>query len=70
MDSLIKQLFSTEGPNKKIAELIFAGKGADPTLDRLDRVALSIAVKDNLYQKLLSHNKGVIAARKCYQERM
>lgn len=34
---------------KKAAELIFAGKGVDPTLNHLDRVALSIAVKDSLY---------------------
>jgi len=56
LDNLIKQLFQTEGPGKKIAELVFAGRGVDPTLDRVDRVALSIAVKDNLYNKLLSHN--------------
>ena len=37
------------GPNQKITELVFAGKGVDPTLDRVDRVALSIAVKDSLY---------------------
>ena len=45
-----------EGQNKVTNELVFAGKGVDPTLDRLDRVALSIAVKDTLYKKLLSHN--------------
>lgn len=59
MDGLIKQLFNAttgEGANKKTSELVFAGKGVDPTLARLDRVALSIAVKDTLYQKLLSHN--------------
>ena len=56
MDGLIKQLFSVEGPGSKASELIFAGKDVDPTLDHVDRVALSIAVKDSLYQKLLSHN--------------
>ena len=59
MDGLIKKLFNTmtqDGPNQKASELIFAGEGVDPTLDRVDRVALSIAVKDNLFQKLLSHN--------------
>lgn len=59
MDGLIKQMFTTqmgEGQNKVTNELVFAGKGVDPTLDRLDRVALSIAVKDTLYKKLLSHN--------------
>ena len=35
------------------ADLVFAGEGVDPTLEHLDRVALSIAVKDSLYQKLL-----------------
>ena len=51
MDGLIKQLFNSgtpDGPNSKASELIFAGEGVDPTLDRVDRVALSVAVKDNL----------------------
>ena len=70
MDGLIKQLFNTATPggsNQKASELIFAGKGVDPTLERVDRVALSIAVKDTLYKKLLSHNQGVLEARKKYQ---
>ena len=53
-----------DGPNSKASELIFAGEGVDPTLDRVDRVALSVAVKDNILQKLLSHNQGVLDARK------
>ena len=67
MDGLIKQLFNTvtpDGPGSKASELIFAGEGVDPTLDRVDRVALSVAVKDNILQKLLSHNQGVLDARK------
>ena len=66
MDNLIKQLFTTPGPNKKIAELVFAGKCNDPTLDRIDRVALSIAVKDSLYQRLMAHNQKVMDARGNY----
>ena len=49
LDSLIKQLFQTEGPGNKKNDLIFAGSGVDPTLDKVDRVALYIAVKDNLF---------------------
>ena len=51
MDKLINSLFIVdESSNKsKAAELIFAGEGVDPTLEHVDRVALSIAVKDNLY---------------------
>lgn len=50
MDSLVKQLFSVEGPgNSKTNSLIFAGADVDPTLPHIDRVALSVAVKDTLY---------------------
>jgi len=66
MDNLVKQLFSTEGPGNGKADLIFAGDGVDPTLDSIDRLALSIAVKESLFQKLLSHNKGILNDRKAY----
>ena len=52
MDKLIKELFSMpdgSSGKKKAADLIFAGKGVDPTLDHFDRIALSVAVKDSLY---------------------
>ena len=68
MDSLVKQLFATEGPGNTKSDLIFAGQGVDPTLDRIDRVALSVAVKESLFQKLLSHNQGILEDRKRYKD--
>ena len=64
MDGLVKQLFVIEGPDNTKSDLIFAGQGIDPTLDRVDRVALSVAVKESLFQKLLSHNLGIAEDRK------
>ena len=64
MDGLVKQLFQADNGQ----QLIFAGQGADPTLGEVDRVALSVAVKDTVYQKLLSHNKYVANKRTKYRD--
>lgn len=71
LDNLVKQLFQTEGPKNSANELIFTGGNhVDPTLQHLDRVTLSIAVKDSLYSKLLTHNAGIAEERKRYGERI
>ena len=49
MDGLVKQLFVIEGPDNTKSDLIFAGQKIDPTLDRVDLVALSVAVKESLF---------------------
>ena len=51
LDNVVNTLFKKENPSDKMV------------FDRIDKVALSIAVKESLFQKLLSHNEKVVEAR-------